>query len=675
MQFKFLLALLAVTAAFGQTASSGSSAKVPGFDLKALDRSADPCADFYQYACGGWIMNNPIPADRARWGRFDELAEHNLAILQNILEKAASTSRTRTPVEQKIGDFYASCMDESQIEKLGVTPLQPEFDRIDAIPGKAQMLDELVRLQRMGASVFFSFSSGQDAKDSTRVIAQADQGGMSLPDRDYYTKEDAKSKELRTEFVAHVTRMFQLLGDSPAQAAAHAKAVMDIETGLANGALDNVSRRDPQKTYHKMTVAELTSLCPWVSWPKFFDGMGVPSIQSLNVAEPTFFRTVESVVVQTSLDDLKTYLRWHYLNGEVALLPKAFVDENFAFFGKTLTGAKEIRPRWKRCVSYTDNALGEALGQKYVEETFGQEGKKRTLEMVHAIEKAMDTDLGELPWMTPETKKQARIKLEAVANKIGYPDHWRDYSAVDIKRGDALGNSDRASSFEVHRQLEKIGKPVDKKEWGMTPPTVNAYYDPQMNNINFPAGILQPPFYDNKMDDAVNYGGIGAVIGHELTHGFDDEGRQFDAEGNLKDWWTPEDAKEFEKRAECFVKEYSSFETIPGVHLNGKLTLGENTADNGGLRLAFMALMDTLKEKPAGKIDGYTPEQRFFLGWGQVWCQNQTPEVARLRANVDPHSPGKFRVNGVVSNMPEFQKAFACRAEQPMVRQPACRVW
>lgn len=622
------------------------------------------------------MVNNPIPADRARWGRFDELGEHNLAVLQNILEKAASTSHARTPVEQKIGDFYASCMNEDQINKLGTKPLQAEFGRIDAISGKGGLLDELVRLHRLGANVLFSFASGQDAKDSTQVIAQADQGGLSLPDRDYYTKEDEKSKELRAGFVAHVTRMFQLLGEPESQAAAHAQAVMNIETELAKGALDNVARRNPQKTYHKMTVAELTSLCPFLNWPKFFDGMAAPSIQSLNVAEPTFFRTVESVVVQTSLDDLKTYLRWQYLNGEAALLPKAFVDEHFAFFGKTLTGAKEIQPRWKRCVEYTDGSLGEALGQKYVEETFGAEGKKRTLEMVHAIEKAMDADLKQLSWMTPETRKQAHAKLEAVANKIGYPDHWRDYSAMTIERGDALGNSDRASSFEVHRQLEKIGKPVDKQEWQMTPPTVNAYYDPQMNNINFPAGILQPPFYENKMDDAVNYGGIGAVIGHELTHGFDDQGRQFDADGNLKDWWTAEDAKEFEKRAECFVKEYSSFETIPGVHLNGKLTLGENTADNGGLRLAFMALMDTLKDKPAPeKIDGYTPQQRLFLGWGQVWCQNQTPEVARLRANVDPHSPGKYRVNGVVSNMPEFQKAFACRVGQPMVRQPACRVW
>lgn len=667
---RFLAIALCTVSVFAQ-----SKAKVPGFDLKALDTTADPCVDFYQYACGGWMAANPIPADRARWGRFDELADHNLAVLQNILEKAGSTSHQRTAVEQKIGDYYTSCMDETAINELGAKPLQPEFDRIAAIPSKEGMLDELARLQEVGANVLFSFSSSQDAKDSTQVIAQVDQGGLGLPDRDYYTKEDDQSKELRAKYVAHIAKMFQLLGEPEEKAAAAAKAVMAIETELAKGALDNVSRRDPQKTYHKMTVAELKSLCPFLDWPKFFAALKTPSIQSLNVAEPVFFRTVESVVVQTSLDNLKTYLRWHYVNAQALLLSKPFVDENFAFFGQTLTGAKELQPRWKRCVQYTDASLGEALGQKYVEETFGAEGKARTLAMVKAIEKAMDTDLKDLSWMTPDTKKQAYRKLEAIANKIGYPDNWRNYSSVDIKRGDALGNSDRASVFEFRRQLNKIGQPVDKREWGMTPPTVNAYYDPQMNNINFPAGILQPPFYDNKLDDAVNYGGIGAVIGHELTHGFDDQGRQFDAVGNLQDWWTKEDADEFDKRAKCFVREYSSFETIPGVHLNGELTLGENTADNGGLRLAYMALMETLKDKPVGKIDGYTPQQRLFLGWGQVWCQNQTPEIARMRANVDPHSPGKFRVNGVVSNMPEFEKAFACHAGQPMVRDPQCRVW
>ncbi len=640
-----------------------------------MDSGADPCQNFYQYACGGWISHNPIPPDRSRWGRFDELSERNLAVLQGILEQAASTSHARDADEQKIGDFYASCMDETAINRAGIAPLKPELDRIDAIAAKPALLPVLTHLQGLGANILFQFGSNQDAKDSAKMIAMLDQGGMGLPDRDYYLKTDADSVKLRGQYEAHVAKMLALLGEPADRAAADARAVMAIETALAKGALDVVSRRDPQKTYHKYTVPELTSLCPAIDWPAYFRGIGAPEVASLNVAEPNFMRTVESVIVQTPIDDLKTYLRWQYVNSEAGLLPSAFVEENFDFYGKTLTGAQELRPRWKRCVEYTDGALGEALGRKFVDQTFGAAGKERTLTMVRGIEKAMNTDLSHLSWMTPATRTQALAKLDAVANKIGYPDHWRDYSAVKIERGDALGNSDRASSFEVHRQLDKIGKPVDRKEWGMTPPTVNAYYNPQMNDINFPAGILQPPFYENGLDDAVNYGAIGAVIGHELTHGFDDQGRQFDGRGNLQDWWTPEDAKEFEKRAECFVQEYSSFSPLPGVHLNGKLTLGENTADNGGLRLAFMALMDTIGNKQGRKIDGFTPEQRFFLGWGQIWCQNETAEAKRLGANVDPHSPGEFRVNGVVSNMPEFQQAFGCKAGQPMVRHPACRVW
>jgi endothelin-converting enzyme/putative endopeptidase len=469
--------------------------------------------------------------------------------------------------------------------------------------------------------------------------------------------------------------MFELLGDSPENAAAGAAAVMKIETELAKGSQDRVTRRDPVQTYHKMTEHELFSLCPFFDWPKYFSAMGAPSIESLNVVAPNFFRQVETTLVTNNLDDLKTYLRWHVAHSAAPLLPAAFVNENFAFYGKVLTGAKELRPRWKRCVDLTDSDLGEALGQKYVDLTFGVEGKQRTLKMVHAIENALKDDIGALSWMTPATKQQALIKLAAVANKIGYPDKWRDYSSVKIERDDALGDDRRATEFEVHRQLDKIGKPVDRSEWEMTPPTVNAYYNPQMNNINFPAGILQPPFYSNHIDDAINYGAIGAVIGHELTHGFDDEGRRFDADGNLRDWWTPEDAKAFEERAECFVKEYSSFVAVDSVHVNGKLTLGENTADNGGLRLAFMALMDTLKGKTVPKIDGFSQEQRLFLGWGQIWCESRRPEMERMLATVDPHSPSRDRVNGVVSNMPEFQRAFSCKTGQPMCPASRCRVW
>jgi putative endopeptidase len=621
------------------------------------------------------MAKNPIPADQSIWNRFNELSERNRAILQNILEKSSSTSHNRTDIEQKIGDFYAACMDEQGIEKLGTGPLQPDLDRIREMTAKSALRNELVRLHLIGVNAFFDFSSGPDAKDSMKMIGQADQSGLSLPDRDYYLKDDGKSVELRKQYLAHLTKMFQLLGEAAEKAATDSAAVMRIETELAKGSLDLVSRRDPNQTYHKLTVHELFSLDPAIDWPKYFEGVGAPGIASLNVAVPNFFRTLESVIVQTNLDDIKTYLRWHLLHAQVSLLPRAFVDEDFSFFKKTLTGAKELQPRWKRCVTAVDGNLGFALGQKYVEETFGVEGKARTLQMVQQIEKAMEADLETLAWMTPATKEQALAKLRAVANKIGFPDNWRDYSPVKIVRGEAVGNDERSTEFEVKRLNAKIGQQVDRTEWSLTPPTVNAYYNPTENNINFPAGILQPPFYDNKMDAAVNYGGMGAVVGHELTHGFDDSGRQFDPQGNLSDWWTAEDAKEFEKRAECFIQEYSSFVPVEGEHLNGKLTLGENTADNGGVRLAFMALMDALKEKPQGKIDGYTPEQRFFLGWGQVWCQNTRPETARLRAKVDPHSPGPDRVNGVLSNMPEFQNAFACKIGQPMVREPACRVW
>ncbi|MBV8896126.1 MAG: M13 family metallopeptidase, partial [Acidobacteriaceae bacterium] len=556
-----------------------------------MDRSADPCVNFYQFACGTWLAKNPIPPDESRWGTFDELQERNRALLRQILDKASANDSKRSAVEQKIGDLYQSCIDEETVNHKGLEPLKPDLDRIAALTSKPGMRDELVRLHRIGVDAFFIFSSGADFKDAKMNIAQVFEGGLGLPDRDYYLKADEKSVGLRKEYVAHMTRMFELLGDAHDKAAVAAGAVMAIETDLAKGSLDTVSRRDPQKIYHKMTVHELFSLSPFLDWPKYFTAMGGPEFDSLNVESPNFFRTLESVVVQHSLDDLKSYLRWHLVHNQAELLPAAFVNENFAFYGQVLTGAKELKPRWKRCVSLVDGDLGEALGQKYVDATLGVEGKQRTLKMVQEIEAALKQDVTTLTWMTEATKKEALIKLAAVKNKIGYPDKWRDYSTVNIARSDLLGDDRRATEFEVQRALNKIGKPVDTTEWGMTPPTVNAYYNPVENNINFPAGILQPPFYDNKRDDAVNYGAIGAVVGHELTHGFDDQGRQFDPQGNLRDWWTPEDAKEFEKRAECFIKEYEAYSPVPGVHLNGKLTLGENTADNGGVRLALMALL------------------------------------------------------------------------------------
>jgi putative endopeptidase len=668
-----VLTILSLLPLGAQSSTGGDSQR--GFDLSALDPSVSACQNFYQYACGGWMAHNPIPPDQARWGRFDQLIEHNREVLRDILEKAAVVKPNRPPDEQKIGDYYAACMDEAAIQRKGTEVLKPDLERIAALGDKMAMVSEVVRLHRMGVPALFEFGSGPDFKNSSRVIAQMDQGGLGLPDRDYYLKDDTRSAEIRKQYVAHMQKMFELLGDAPERAAENAQTVMQIETGLAKGSLDRVSRRDPVKVYHMMTKQELISLNPDFAWPRYFESVDAPEFERLNVAVPNFLRRVEELLVLTSLDKWKVYLKWHLLHAEARFLPDPFVDENFNFYGRILTGAKELRPRWKRCVGYTDEHLGDALGKVYVERTFGADGKERTLKMVDAIEKAMGEDLRQLSWMTAETKKQALIKLHAVTNKIGYPEKWRDYSSVIIVRDDTLGNAARADQFEFHRQIEKIGKPVDRSEWEMSPPTVNAYYQPTMNSINFPAGILQPPFFDKRTDEAVNLGGIGSVIGHELTHGFDDTGSQFDANGNLRNWWTEKDAKEFAAREQCFVDEYAAFTVADGVHLNGKLTLGENTADNGGVRLAVMALLDTIGRKASPKVDGFTPEQRLFLGFAQDWCENRTEEDARLRAATDPHSPGKYRVNGVLQNMPEFQKAFACKAGDKMVSPKVCHVW
>ncbi len=676
--------LLLTTLALAQAAPSSTQAvkkgetrpePIPGFSMAAMDKTVDPCVDFYRYACGGWMKANPIPPDQARWGRFDELNERNRYILRDILEKASVDDPKRDAVHQKIGDYYASCMDEKAVSAKGTAVLRPYFERIAALKSAADLPELLAGLQKDGVNAFFVTDSTQDFKDANMVIAEVDQGGLGLPDRDYYLKTDPKSVETRDQYLAHVQRMFELLGDRADIAASQAKTVMDLETRLAKASMDRTARREPANVYHKMTVQKLEELSPKFSWPKFFSATGAPRFSELNVATPDFFKELSAIAGTVSLPDLKTYLRWHLVHATGDYLPTAFEEENFAFYGKTLTGTKEIRPRWKRCVSHTNRILGEALGQPYVEETFGVEGKQRTLNMVHALEQALKEDIEGLPWMTEETKKQALIKLAAITNKIGYPDKWRDYSKLNIVRGDLLGDEMRGQAFEYNRQLQKIGKPPDRKEWLMSPPTVNAYYSDQMNSINFPAGILQPPFYDNNMDDAVNFGGIGAVIGHELTHGFDDQGRQFDAEGNLRDWWTKTDEENFIKHADCLVNEYSSFNAVDDMRLNGKLTLGENTADNGGLRIAYMAMVDTLDGKQVPPINGFTPEQRLFLGFAQIWCSNQTEQLLRLRATTDPHSPPEWRVLGVVQNMPEFQKAFGCKAGQPMVRHPACRVW
>ncbi len=636
------------------------------FSINALDRTADPCVNFYQYACGTWMKNNPVPGDQSRWGRFDELQERNRNILWEILEKDTGT---------QVGVYYAACMDTAAINRRGLAGLKPELDRIAGLRAKSELAGEVARLHRRGVAALFGFGSSQDFKNSEEVIAEADQAGLGLPERDYYVRTDAKSVEIRKEYVAHVAKMFELLGDAAAVAGKKAGVVMALETALAKGSLDITTRRDPEKVYHKSSKGQLDALAPSFGWEKYLALVGAPRFEQLNIAVPEFFKAAEQVLRERPLADWQAYLTWHLVHDAAPTLPVKFDDETFHFYSVVMRGVKEQRPRWKRCVDYTDEHLGEALGKLYVEKTFGEQGKQRTLAMVRAVEKAMETDLKQLPWMSAKTKHEAMLKLEAITNKIGYPDKWRDYSSVKVMRDDAAGNRMRAEEFEFQRQLNKIGRPVDKREWGMTPPTVNAYYDPQMNNINFPAGILQPPFYDNKLDDGANFGAIGAVVGHELTHGFDDQGRQFDPKGNLRDWWTPADGKQFEQRAECFVKQYGGYVATGDVRLNGKLTLGENAADNGGLRLAYMALMETLGGKAPAKIDGFTPEQRLFLGWAQVWCQNATEESKRYLAQNDPHSPGQFRVNGVVTNMPEFQKAFACKVGQPMVSADACRIW
>ncbi len=674
-------------AVFAQAQPAPASVKEPDhFDLNLVDRSVDPCVDFYQYACSKWQAANPIPPDQAAWGHGAKLALWNQHVLRDVLEKASAETSERSAVDQKIGDYYGSCMDESAINKKGIAALKPELDRVAALKDKSQLAEEVGHLHQVtfnllpptdsGASTaMFGFTSGQDLDNASEVVATADQGGLGLPDRNYYLAEDAKSAEIRQAYVVHVQKMFELMGETSAQANADAKVVLNMETALAKAAMDLVRRRDPANLNHKLTGQQLQALTPHFSWDDYFRVIRAPATAHYLVATPDFYKGMDQLIVSESLDNWKTYLRWHLVHDSAGLLSEPFVQENFGFYGRQLLGQKENRPRWRRCVGAVDRDLGEALGQAYVARTFSPEAKQRTLKMVQDLEKALGSDVQQLDWMSPATKKEALVKLQKIEDKIGYPNKWRDYSSLNIVRGDNVGNAFRASQFEFNRELAKIGKPVDRTEWLMTPPTVNAYYDPQLNTINFPAGILQPPFFDQKMPDTVNYGAIGAVIGHELTHGFDDQGRKFDANGNLRDWWTDQDAKAFESRAKCIADEYSGFEATPGVHLNGNLTLGENTADNGGLRIALMALESTMEASKGQSVDGFTPVQQFFVAFGQVWCANVTPQALRFQAQSNPHSTPKYRVNGVVSNMPEFEKAFNCKAGQPMVRANACRVW
>jgi putative endopeptidase len=647
------------------------------FDLSAIDKTADPCTDFFQYACGNWRKTNPIPGDQVRWGRFNELSEHNRYLLYLDLKKAADAPKT--PLQKQYGDFYAACMNTDLTDKLGDKPIVPILAHIDSLNDKKQLGTLLAHLQsQAGVPAFMQFRVEQDEKDSTRQIADTAQGGLSLPDRDYYIEDNPRMTKVRAQYHDYVVGVFKLIGDSPDKAEAEAKSVIDIETALAKGSLPRVELRNPDNVYHMMKVTELNTLAPDFDWTTYIDGLHAPHFDTLNVATPEYFKALNQVIDGQSLDSIKSYLRFHAANTFAPWLSSNYADASFDFFQKTLQGQAQQTARWKRCTALTDRAMGEAVGQDWVKENFPPSAKENMEKLVAALKQALAQDIQSLPWMSEDTKKQAEVKLEAFRQKIGYPENWRDYSKLEVKRDDLVGNLRRSAAFRWDWEVNHLGKPVDEKEWGMTPPTVNAYYDPPMNDINFPAGILQPPFFDNSKDPAVNFGAIGVVIGHEMTHGFDDEGSKYDAKGNVKDWWTPSDRKEFDARTDCEVKEYSGFEPVAGTHLNGKLTLGENTADNGGIRIAYQALLSTLAAEntsPDKKIDDYTSPQRFFISFAQVWCENRTEEVQRVSAKTDPHSPGMFRVNGVVRNFDEFGKAFGCHKGQPMMPDDACRVW
>ncbi|HWA95460.1 MAG TPA: M13 family metallopeptidase [Terracidiphilus sp.] len=682
------LLAIAVSAAVAQAPVDDSKPAPPpevkSFDPSAIDTTADPCTDFYQYACGNWVKNNPLPGDQVRWARsFSLVAERNRYLLWKELDSAANDPKT--PLQKKYGDFYAACMDTALADKKGITPLDPAFKRIAALKSPRKLGELMGVLDAEGGSApLFGFGITQDQKDSSKQIAQLSQNGLSLPDRDYYLADNEHFKQIRAEFVEHVTKMFTLAGDSPDEAAKEAQSVMTIETALAKAFTSRTELRNPANRYHIYTVADLQKLTPDLDFSAYFKDVKVGHFDSLNVTTPNFFKELNTLIATEPLGAWKSYFRWHTIHSAAPNLSKPFFDENFAFYGKTLAGQKEPQPRWRQCTIMTDRALGEAVGQDWVKQNFPPSAKASMDKLVASLEKALGEDIKTLPWMTEATKKAADEKLAMIRNKIGYPEHWRDYSALKVDRDDLIGNIERSTRFEMAWDLGKLGKPVDEKEWGMTPPTVNAYYNPAQNDINFPAGILQPPFFDPSIDPAVNYGGIGVVIGHEMTHGFDDQGSKYDGKGNVREWQTPEDRKAFNERTSCVADEYSGFVAAPAhgdapeAKLNGRLTLGENTADNGGLRIAYLALESTLAQEGKSldeKIGGYTEAQRYFLGFAQVWCQNQTEAVSRQLVLVDPHSPGKWRVNGSVQNFDEFGKAFHCKKGQPMYPEHSCRVW
>jgi len=658
------------------SARSADSPGYWGFDTANLDKTCKPCDDFFQFAMGGWMKNNPIPPEYSTWGSFTVLADKNQQALRQILEAAEKSQRPASSNERKVGDFYASCMDTASIETAGTKPIDAALQRIAETKNARELLALAAQLQRQGVGVMFRFTSNQDAKDSTQVIAMALQGGLGLPERDYYLRDDDKSKKLRDDYTKHVAKMFELLGDSSNKAETEGMTVLNLETSLAKASMSNVDLRDPDKTYHKMKLAEVQSLTPDLSWDSYLKTAGQAGVAEMNIAQPEFFKALDAQLTSTPLDDWKTYFRWHVLEADAPALPEKFVNEDFEFRGRIVTGAKQIQPRWKRCVQATDRNLGEALGQVYVQKYFPPEAKAHALEMVHNLIAALRDDLRTLPWVGPETRAQATAKLEAFTVKIGYPDKWRDYSALKVDRSSYLQNLQRGADFEFQRRLNKIGKPVDRTEWGMTPPTVNAYNNSSMNEIVFPAGIMQPPFYDPKAADAVNYGGMGAVIGHEITHGFDDHGSKFDGHGNLKNWWSDDDLKNFKERAQCVSDQFDGYVVDGDLHEKGQLVLGESIADLGGLTISYAAYEKSLQGNPRPpNKDGFTREQQFFLGWAQVWGANERLEFARLMANTNPHPLPRFRSNGPLSNMAEFARAFSCKQGDAMVRENVCKIW
>ena len=668
------LSLLGILVGLSAAAlAAGATADGDSLHSSWLDESASPAQSFYQFANGGWQKSHPIPAAYSSWGTFNILQVSNEKIIRQLIEDAAKAHAAPGSTEQKVGDFYASGMDEKQIDRVGVSPLSPELDAIAGISNLSDLERVVAQLQMIGVDAMFGFGEMQDFRDSTQVIGIAAQGGLGLPDRDYYLKQDPKFKQIRAEYVAHVGRMFQLLGDSKDQGAREAATVMAIETRLAKPSMSRVEQRDPRAIYHVMNLVELDRSTPNFSWAAYLREVGHPEIESFNLAMPKFFGALGADLRSLPLNEWKVYLRWRLIDAFAPYLAQPFVDENFKM-RSVITGAQKLLPRWQRVVNAEDDALGFAVGKLYVEKEFPPSSKQDVLDILHDIRAALKDDLATLAWMTPATRKAALAKLDLMSERIGYPEKWRDYSSLRVDRGPYVLNVMRANEFDQKRELNKIGKPVDRNEWQMTPPEVNAYYDPSMNNINFPAGILQPPFFDPKAPLAVNYGAIGWVMGHEMTHGFDDQGAQFDGHGNLKNWWTPEDAQRFHAATSCISNQFSGY-AVDGLHVQGKLVTGEETADLGGLMLAWRAFHASSAYKDARTIDGYTPDQQFFIGAAHVWANNIRPAEARRRVTIDPHAPALYRVNGTFANVPQFQETFHVPAGSPMVNAHRCVIW